>query len=128
MCAFERLDAWHRCHELSLAVYRMTSNWPSVERFGLISQVRRATVSAEANIAEGSAKRGRAEFRRYLDISLGSLSELACLLRLASDLGILSTRDQKEVDKIREAASKLTWQLYKSMGPRPSDRLSVPTV
>src|SRR5690606_9453235 len=89
MTPFERLDAWHRCHELTLAVYAATADWPRSELYGLVAQIRRAAVSAEANIAEGSAKRGRREFRRFLDISLGSLAEIACLLRIAVDLGYL---------------------------------------
>ena len=115
MFAFERLDAWHRCHELTLALYRVTGKWPSDQRYGLTAQVRRAAVSAEANIAEGSAKRGRAEFRRYLDIALGSLAEMACLLRLARDLGFLAGEVDAEVERVRERASKVTWLLYKSI-------------
>jgi four helix bundle protein len=117
MFPFERLDAWHRCHELTLALYSVTRNWPREERFGLVSQLRRAGVSAEANIAEGSAKRGRREFRRYLDISLGSLSEIACLLRIARDLDLLSAEDSARLDPIREKASQVTWRLYQSMTP-----------
>jgi four helix bundle protein len=117
--AFERLDAWHRCHELSLAVYPCTRKWPGEERFGLTSQARRAAISAEANIAEGAAKRGRLEFRRYLNIALGSLSELACLIRLASDLGFMSPAERDGIERIRERASQVTWRLYQSMA-RPA--------
>jgi four helix bundle protein len=85
MMPYERLDAWNRCHELVLKVYAVTRDWPRYEQYGLISQVRRAAVSAATNIAEGGAKRGPREFRRYLDISLGSLSEVSYLLRLARD-------------------------------------------
>ena len=123
MFAFERLEAWRRCHELSLAVYRVTARWPSAERFGLTSQVRRAAVSAEANIAEGAAKRGRAEFRRYLDISIGSLSELACLLQLAADLGLIADQERADLNRVREDASKITWLLYKSIARLPSRSL-----
>lgn len=119
MFAFERLDAWHRCHELTLAVYVATRDWPDTERYGLVSQARRAAVSAEANIAEGAAKRGRPEFRRFLDISLGSLSELACLLRIASDLGLLSEGERASLNGIREKAGQVTWRLYESMA-RPA--------
>ena len=68
----ERLKAWNACHDLVLEIYRKTSGWPVRERYGLTAQARRAAYSAAANIAEGSAKRGGAEFRRFLDISLGS--------------------------------------------------------
>jgi four helix bundle protein len=120
MFAFERFDAWHRCHELTLSIYGSTLKWPKSELYGLVSQVRRAAVSAEANIAEGAAKRGRREFRRYLDISLGSLSEVACLLRIARDLGYLSAAEAAELDVVRTAASKLTWRLTQSVTDRPT--------
>jgi four helix bundle protein len=70
-------------------VYRQTERWPIQERYGLTSQIRRAAVSAPANIAEGAAKRGNREFRRYVDVALGSLAETAYLLKLSKDLGIL---------------------------------------
>src|SRR3954464_4175206 len=88
MAIYERLKAWERCHQLCVAVYNATNSWPTAERYGLVSQARRAAHSAAANIAEGSAKKGSREFRRYLDISLGSLSELSYTLLLAKDLKI----------------------------------------
>jgi four helix bundle protein len=90
MAIYERLKAWELCHQLCLAVYNTTNSWPTAERYGLVSQARRAVHSAAANIAEGCAKRGPREFRRYLDISLGSLSELSYTLLLARDLKILT--------------------------------------
>ena len=115
MPPFERLDAWHRCHELTLAVYVATAAWPKSELYGLVSQLRRAAVSAEANIAEGAAKRGRREFRRFLDIALGSLSEVACLLRIAADLGYLHGAEGDTLQQARERASQITWRLYQAM-------------
>ena len=76
MLAHERLEAWKLCHELVLAVYAATASFPKHELYGLTSQARRAAFSAAANIAEGAAKQGSAEFRRFIDISIGSLAEL----------------------------------------------------
>ena len=87
MLSHERLKAWELCHELVLGVYRQTERWPLQERYGLTSQIRRAAVSAPTNLAEGAAKHGRREFRRYVDIALGSVAETAYLLRLAKDWG-----------------------------------------
>jgi four helix bundle protein len=87
MLGHERLRAWELSYEFALAVYRCTEQWPKQERYGLTSQIRRAAVSVTTNIAEGAAKRGNREFRRYLDIALGSVAEVACLLKLAKDLG-----------------------------------------
>jgi four helix bundle protein len=95
---YERFEAWRFAHRLALDVYAVTRDFPPQERFGLTSQARRAAYSAAANIAEGSANRGRREFKRYLDISLGSLSELAYALRLAHDLGLLPEDPWRKIE------------------------------
>ncbi len=118
MMPYEKFDAWKACHALVLAVYGATKRFPSDERFGLTSQVRRAAISAAANIAEGAAKRGQREFRRYLDIAVGSLSELCYTLRLAHELELLSRDAWEHLEQLRSSASRLTWKLYESMGRR----------
>ncbi len=115
MLPFERFAAWRACHQLALEVYALTRGWPKAERYGLTAQVRNAAVSAASNIAEGSTKRGKSEFRRYLDISLGSLSEVAYRLMLARDVAILDEATWNQVNGVRETASRLTWRLYRSM-------------
>ena len=115
MLAYERLHAWKLCHELVLAVYSSTSNFPKHELYGLTSQARRAAFSAAANIAEGAPKRGSAEFRRFIDISVGSLAELAYTLRLARDLGLLDVEAWNRVDALRRRAGFVTWQLYRAV-------------
>ena len=84
---FEDLVVWQRAHELTLAVYRMTSCFPGEERFGLVSQMRRAAVSVPANIAEGFKKRSRPDKVRFYNISQDSLEELRYYLILSRDLG-----------------------------------------
>jgi four helix bundle protein len=118
MAIYQRLKAWERCHQLCLAVYQATNSWPPGERFGLTSQARRAAHSAAANIAEGSAKRGSREFRRYLDISLGSLSELSYTLLLARDLKILTGEEWGRLDQFHQKAGGMTWLLYKSLSAK----------
>jgi four helix bundle protein len=76
MRPYEDLRAWQLAHELVLAVYRSTRTWPSTERYALSSQARRAAFSVAANIVEGAANGGQKEFRRFLDMSIGSISEL----------------------------------------------------
>ena len=112
---YERFAAWRRCHELVLAVYRTTAGWPSAERYGLVSQARRAAFSAAATLVEGSAKCGPAEFRRYLDMSRGSIAEVGYTLRVARDLEYLDHGAWAAVDQIRADAAALTWRLYRSM-------------
>ena len=118
MIPYERFNAWRAAHELTLAVYRVTGSYPRSELYGLTSQTRRAAFSVAANIAEGAAKRGSVEFRRYLDIALGSLSELSYALRLARELDLLSVADAAVVEDARIRASKLTWGLYKLLSRR----------
>src|SRR3989440_7756909 len=112
MLAYERLEAWKLCHELVLAVYAATASFPKHELYGLTSQARRAAFSAAANIAEGAAKRGPAEFRRFLDISVGSLAELAYTLRVARDLKLLDADQWSQVERVRRQAGVMTWKLY----------------
>jgi four helix bundle protein len=112
---YERFEAWKASHELALEVYSATRNWPRSELYGLTSQLRRAALSAPTNIAEGSARRGRAEFRRFLDISLGSLSELAYLLRFAHDSKLLATQSWEALQNLRDKAALLTWRLARAV-------------
>lgn len=112
MMAYEKFDAWRVTHELALEVYRVTATWPNTERYQLTAQTRRAALSAPTNIAEGAAKRGSREFRRYLDISLGSLSELSYMLRFSRDLGILEDETYDALAQLRNQAGRLTWKLY----------------
>jgi four helix bundle protein len=115
MVPYERFTAWKVAHELALRVYDETEAWPIRERYGITAQVRRAALSAPTNIAEGSAKRGRRELRRYLDIALGSLSEVSYLLRFSRDRGILGSEKFAEIDELRNRAGQLTWKLYESL-------------
>ena len=114
MAPYERLRAWQECHALTLLVYQTTKHWPTEERYGLTSQSRRAAYSAAANIVEGSAKRWGREFRRYLDIAIGSLAELGYIFRLARELEILAEQDWSRLESIRNRAGYLTWKLYQS--------------
>ncbi len=85
------------------------------ERYELTAQMRRAALSVPANIAEGSAKQGSRELRRYLNISLGSLSELSYYLLFARDRGLLTQAEWLKVDGLREQAGRLVWRLLRSV-------------
>ncbi|MEM9979908.1 MAG: four helix bundle protein [Cyanobacteria bacterium P01_D01_bin.2] len=83
---FEQLEVWQEAHKLVLAVYRNTKELPSDERFGLISQMRRASISVPANIAEGFKRRGKGEKVRFYNIAQASLEELRYYFILCRDL------------------------------------------
>ena len=118
MIAYERLTAWRLAHELALEVYSATDRWPRAELYGITAQTRRAALSIPANIAEGAAKRGRREFGRYLDIALGSLAELAYLLKFAKDRHLLAEDEWERLDAVREKSAKLVYGLYRKIRPK----------
>jgi four helix bundle protein len=107
----EKFEAWKVTHELALAVYRATEKWPKSEQYELTGQTRRAALCAPTNIAEGAAKRGTRELRRYVDIALGSLSELSYLLRFSKDCGILDLSLLGSVEKSRRDVDLATLRL-----------------
>jgi four helix bundle protein len=86
---FRSLKVWEKAHTLTLAVYRLTEQFPKQELYALTNQIQRAAVSVPANIAEGCGKDSDRELKRYFSIAMGSASELEYLLLLARDLGYL---------------------------------------
>jgi four helix bundle protein len=90
---FQQLKVWQEAHKLVLSVYKITRQFPNDERFGLVSQMRRAAVSVPANIAEGFKRRGIQEKVRFYNISEGSLEELKYYFILSKELGYISEND-----------------------------------
>src|SRR5690348_548142 len=88
--SFEKLRVRQSARELARAVYLTTSKFSSSERYGLISQCNRAATSVAANLAEGSSRRSPKDQAHFSEIAYGSLMELACLLVLSCDIGVLS--------------------------------------
>jgi len=102
---FRNLKVWHKAHRAVLEIYRVSAVFPADERFGVVSQIRRAGVSIPSNIAEGCSRDGGRDFCKYLRISLGSANEVQYLLLLARDLCYLSdaefARTEPKVEEIR---------------------------
>src|SRR5262245_1435785 len=86
---FREFKVWHKAHGLTLEIYRNTATFPREELYGLTSQLRRASSSIPANIAEGCGRWGNSEFGRFLQIGMGSASELEYHILLARDLTYL---------------------------------------
>ena len=100
---FRDLLVWQRAIDLSVVAYRVSEKLPATERFGLTSQIRRASTSVSANIAEGHELRGKS-YLRHVRIALGSLAELESHIELAVRLGFLS---RGEVDALTCEASRV---------------------
>ena len=88
---------WQKAHQLVLKVYELTGGFPTDERFGLVSQMRRAAVSVPANIAEGFKKTGRKDKANFYNIAQGSLEELRYYFILARDLSYATDTERLSV-------------------------------
>jgi four helix bundle protein len=95
---FRELKVWGKAHQLTLEVYRATATFPKDELYGLTSQVRRAAASIPANIAEGCGRGSNVDFARFLQIAMGSASELEYHLLLAAELHILTTAQDNQLE------------------------------
>ena len=88
---YTQLLVWQRSHKLVLELYRATQSFPTVERYGLTAQLRRAALSVPTNIAEGSRRTAPKEYAYFLNIAGGSLSETQYLVLVSRDLGYIAT-------------------------------------
>lgn len=104
--SFDQLDVWKRAHELVLEVYRVTKVFPAEERFGLVTQMRRAAISIPANIAEGFRRRGLKDKIHFYNIAQGSLEEVRYYYMLARDL-VYVAGDSTERQQIDDVARML---------------------
>ena len=93
-----KLRVFAQADELIARVYAGTSTFPSEERFGLCVQVRRAAISAAANIVEGCARETTGEYRQFINIATGSAAETAYLLELAHRLGFISAEQHRPLE------------------------------
>src|SRR3990172_5267910 len=123
MDGYRRLAAWQRCRELCVAIYEASNRFPRAELFGFVAQLRPAGISACANLAEGYARRGLPELRRFIRISLGSLAEVDALVVIAHDLGYLGDVAYEDLRGKYLEASKATFGLLKA-----ARRPSIPTI
>jgi four helix bundle protein len=116
---FRDLQVLEKSHHLTLAVYKLTATFPKEELYGLTSQLRRASASIPANIAEGCGRGGDGEFARFLQIAMGSASELEYHLLLCCDLGLVSkTEHAKLASQVVEVKRMLTAFLQKLRADR----------
>jgi four helix bundle protein len=109
MRSFRTLQVWDKAHQLTLGIYQSTATFPREETYGLCAQMRRSCSSIPNNIAEGCGREGRAELARFLQIAMGSASELEYQLLLARDLNLLGSeefsRHSTDLDQIQRVLS-----------------------
>jgi four helix bundle protein len=96
---FRQIKIWAKAHELTLEIYKITSRFPREELYGLTSQLRRASASIPANIAEGFGRGGNAELARFLQIGMGSAYEVEYQALLAKDWGFIRTDTYVQLER-----------------------------
>lgn len=111
----EELEAFRLADARVIFVYALTAKFPSEERYGLTSQIRRASVSVSSNLVEGCSRESQAEFRRFVEMSLGSAMELAHQLSLARRLGLCAEADIAPVEERAVRIGKMLVGLGKAL-------------
>jgi four helix bundle protein len=111
----KKLDVWQASMRVAKMVYDLTSSFPSEEKFGLAQQMRRAAVSIPSNISEGAARQGKKEFKNFLSMAQGSLSELDTQLELAYILGFVGEEKLNGISVILIRIDKMLTALIRSL-------------
>jgi len=112
---FRQLKVWERSHQLALANYKATKEFPKEELYGLTSQIRRSSMSIPTNIAEGCGRNTDADFARFLQIAMGSASETEYQLILARDLEFLPKDAYEKLHNDVEEVKRMLASLLKTL-------------
>ena len=112
---FRQLKVWDKAHHLTLEIYRATASFPREETYGLTSQIRRASSSICANLAEGCGRDGDGELARFSSIARGSASELEYHLLLARDLHLIPTTDYDQLAEKTTAIKRMLTALIQKL-------------
>ena len=113
---FRKVQVWQKAHNMTLKIYKITSTFPKDERFGLVSQIRRATASIPTNIAEGAGRETQKDFARFIHIATGSTSEVEYLLLLSHKLGYISEEEYPLLDKSIVEVKRMLYAFGKALG------------
>ena len=112
---FKDLRVWQTAIELTTEIYALLSTFPPEEKFGLISQMKRAAVSIPSNIAEGAGRNSNKEFKHFLSISLGSLFEIETQLIIANRLDLIDAKSTEEVNTKISSLQRMIFALEKTI-------------
>jgi four helix bundle protein len=116
---YRKLKTWKRAHELAILVYRATESFPSTERCGLVSQMRRAAISAASNIVEGVARNRRPETAYFVRVALGSCTELEYQILLSKDLQFLESETALKLTERTIELRAMLASLHRRLLPGP---------
>ena len=120
--SYRDLIVWQRSIQLVKKVYEITRTFPADERFGLVSQMRRASVSISSNIAEGQARRTPGEFINFISQAEGSTAELDTQFIIACELSFVSEQSRQEIPGLIDEVSRMLNALRRSLSPQLATR------
>jgi len=112
--SFEKLDVWHRTKNFTIKIYSATQQFPDTEKFGLVSQLRRATISVSSNIAEGSSRTGKKDQARFYEIAFSSSLEVMNQLIISHELKYINAELYTELREDLEVITAMLNRLYDS--------------
>ncbi|SRR6266498_142385 len=118
MFGFEKLDAWEKAVDYAAAVYEVTKAFPAEERFGLTNQLRRSSVSVSSNLAEGSSRSSKADFKRFIEIAYGSLLETVSQIKVAQKEEFVNKEAYEKLYDEAEPLAKMLSGLRRSLDKR----------
>ena len=112
---YQNLKVWHKAYKLTLMVYQATKSFPKDEKYELIPQMRRASTSMIANIAEGYGRKNLTGYINFLQIAIGSCNELGVFLMLSKDLKYLEKKNYEDINSVHTEVTKMLLALKRSL-------------
>lgn len=112
---YRKIKAWELADDLVIMVYKMTSNFPKSETYGLTSQIRRAAISVAANIVEGASRKTKLDYSRFLYIARGLLAETGYYLHLSERLNFIAQEEHARLNKLQQETASVLYGLIKSV-------------
>lgn len=112
---YKKLIVWQKADGLAFMIYEATRKFPSHEIYGITSQLRRAALSIPTNLVEGCGRQGKRELKQFVNIALGSISEVEYLLDFCRRLGYLDILSYEKLENLRKETGSLCWKLYRSL-------------
>jgi four helix bundle protein len=112
---FKQLQVWEKAKEYTVAIYKATGSFPISEQYNIVSQLRRASSSIPANIAEGCGKRTNKDFASFLHNAMGSIKECENFIILSKELGYLKEQEFNELNKQTQEIGKMLNSLIKKI-------------
>lgn len=124
---FRGLKVWEKAHQLTLLIYRESKNFPNEEKYALTSQLRRSAASVPTNLAEGCGRGPDREFSRFVQVAMGSASEVEYLLLLCHELGYLEDEVHQQLDELTSEVKRMLASLLKKLNVHDGPRRAAPS-